>query len=505
VLDETAEPPLEPESAPAELRAFLKSRLPDYMLPSAFVLLEALPLTSNGKLNRKALPAPEGGAAGRERDYIAPRTPLEEQLAGIWSQVLNVERVGIHDNFFELGGDSILALQAIARAGESGLRFTPRQILQCQTIAELAEVADLAPAILAEQGLVTGPAPLTPIQRWFFELGLPRPGHYNQALLLETLQPLDAAALESVLQHLARHHDALRLRFTRSESGWQGFGAEPDDRPMLSTYTLPAGTEAETTAFIEAAAAEVQAGFDLENGPLLRAALFEGAAGKPGRLLLAAHHLVVDAVSWRVLLEDLYSAYLQFSQGQAIQLPLKTSSFRLWGERLVELARSEEIEAEIPFWLDGCRAEVPPLPLDEEQAAGENTFSSSLTIWSLLAPEHTRQLLQEAPAAYHTGPEDLLLSALALAFRKWSGSSKLLVDLESHGREDLFPDVDLSRTAGWFTGLYPVLISLEGVQTTGNFDPPQGAAAGEVIKSVKEQLRSIPGHGIGYGLLRYLR
>jgi non-ribosomal peptide synthase protein (TIGR01720 family) len=274
---------------------------------------------------------------------------------------------------------------------------------------------------------------------------------------------------------------------------------------MVTTHTLEGGSQAEQTAAIEALAAQAQAGLDLENGPLLRAVLFQPEEGEPGRLLLVAHHLVVDAISWRVILEDLYSAYLQFSQGQAIQLPPKTSSFRLWAERLVEHSRSEALEAEMSYWLDSARIQVSSLPVDPLPKPGANTFGSSQTIWSLLAPDQTRQLLQETPAAYHTGPEDLLLAALALGIREWSGASSLLFDLESHGRAELFPDVDLSRTVGWFTSLYPVHLSLAGTPTTVEPGPLQEAAAGEVIKSVKEQLRRVPDRGLGYGLLRYLR
>ena len=217
---------------------------------------------------------------------------------------------------------------------------------------------------------------------------------------------------------------------------------------------------------------------------------------RPAHLLLAAHHLVVDAVSWRILLEDLFNAYQQFASGQAIQLPPKTTSYKLWAERLQDYAQSEALSAELPYWLGSpiIALPAPVLPQDFDLEAGPNDHASASHFWSLLGVEETRQLLHEVPAAYYTRVDDILLTALVQAFASWSGNPELWVARESHGREPLFPEVDLSRTVGWFTSLYPVRLAL-----------PPDAGAGQAIKSIKEQLRQVPDHGIGYGLLRYLR
>jgi amino acid adenylation domain-containing protein len=312
------------------LHHFLKQQLPEYMVPSALVLLETLPLTPNGKIDRRALPAPDMTRPEWSGTLVSPRTAVEEKLAEIWADVLGLQQVGIHDNFFELGGDSILSIQIIARANQAGLKLTPKQLFQHQTIAELAEVAGTGQANQAEQGLVTGKVLLTPIQRWFFEQDLPQPHHWNQAMLLEVRQPVDVVVLQQVVQQLLIHHDALRLRFVRQPDGWQQVNALPDETlAVVKRVDLTALPKAEQSGAIEAAATELQASLNLESGSLVRVALFDLGPNQHQRLLLAIHHLVVDGVSWRILLEDLHIVYQQLSRGEAIALPAKTISFQL--------------------------------------------------------------------------------------------------------------------------------------------------------------------------------
>jgi non-ribosomal peptide synthase protein (TIGR01720 family) len=482
-----------PGGAPtiSELREYLKQRLPEYMTPAAFVTLDALPLTENGKLDRRALPAPDAARPELEEAYAAPRNAREETLAEIWAGALGLERVGIHDNFFELGGDSILSIQIIARANQAGLRLTPKQIFQCQTIAELSAAAETAPAIEAEQGLVTGPAPLTPIQRWFFEQRLPNREHWNQALMFETRQALNPSLLEQAVQRLLEHHDALRLRFTPEEAGWRQFIAGSAAAAAFSLIELSGLPEAAAIAALESKAAELQASLNLSEGPLLRVVYFDLGNQEAGRLLIIIHHLAVDGVSWRILLEDLQTAYQQLIRGEEIAFPPKTTSFKRWAEKLAGYAQSEAAKAEQDYWLNDARAKAAWLPVDF--SGGANTEASARSVSTSLSVEETRALLQEAPEAYHTQINDLLLTALAQALAEWTGERTLLVDLEGHGREDIFDDVDLSRTVGWFTTIYPVPLRLE-----------KSTNSGEVLKSVKEQLRAIPQRGLGYGLLRYL-
>ncbi len=464
------------------LRAHLAGWVPEYMVPSALVVLGELPLGPSGKLDRRALPAPEAGAAGGA-EHVAPRTEAEAGLARIWRELLRVERVGAHDNFFELGGDSILSIQMVSRAAAAGVRIAPWQVFQHQTLAGLASVADTAAAVRAEQGEVTGAAPLTPVQRWFLDLPLPEPHHWNQALLLEVARPVGTDVLERAVGALLRHHDALRLRFVRDGGGWRQEIAPWDGAVPFRRVELAGGTDGERAAEIERISAEAQASLDLAAGPLLRAVYFDAGSDRPGRLLLVVHHLAVDGVSWRILAEDLERA----CAGEA--LPPKTSSFLAWARRLAEHASSPAAEAELPGWLSLGGEPAPALPAD--LPGGENTEGRARTVTVYLPEAETAALLRDVPAAYRTGVADVLLAAAARAFAGWTGERSLLLDLEGHGHEPLFRDLDPSRTVGWFTSVFPVLLDAAG-----------GPA--ELLKATKETLRAVPRKGVGFGVLRWL-
>jgi amino acid adenylation domain-containing protein/non-ribosomal peptide synthase protein (TIGR01720 family) len=473
------------------LRRYLQGRLPDYMVPSAFVALESLPLTPNGKLDRKALPAPGYSRAESESEYVGPRSRAEQVLCDIWSEVLRVGSVGVHDNFFALGGDSILSIQIVARAQQAGLRVTPKQLFGNPTVAGLAAVGGRAQETLAEQGTLTGELPLMPIQRWFLEQRQPAPEHFNQALLLEIPAGTEAALMRQALAEVSAHHDALRLRFTREEEGWrQTYGSDVPDT-FFTHVDLSDVPEGEQRAAVEQHAAELQAGFNLSDAPLLRAALMSLGSGRPGRFLLVIHHLAVDGVSWRILLHDVQTAYRRLAEGAEASLPAKTTSYRQWAERLAERAAEGMFDDELSFWLALTRATSGEIKLNAPLV--ENTVATSRSVVAQLDGDETRALLQEVPVAFRTQINDALLAALALAFERWQGAPRVLVDLEGHGREDLFDDVDLSRTVGWFTSLYPVALAV----TPGS----EPAAA---LKAVKEQLRGIPNRGLGSGVLRYL-
>jgi amino acid adenylation domain-containing protein/non-ribosomal peptide synthase protein (TIGR01720 family) len=477
----------------AELRNFLKSKLPEYMVPSAFIRLKALPLTPNGKVDRQALPAPDCVRPELEGQFVAPRTLVEESIAGIWTQVLGVDRIGIYDNFFELGGDSIMSIQIIARLNQAGVKLTPKQMFEYPTVAGLAAVADTTPTIRVEQGVVTGTLPLTPIQHWFFEQELCEPHHWNQTVLLEVQQSIVPDVLKQALQHLLHHHDALRLQFTPTASGWQqvNTGLEQAEAVPFATIDLSNTPTAEQAIALETRANQLQSSLNLTTAPLMRLALFNLGDNQPNRLLIIIHHLIIDSVSWRILLEDLQTAYQQRSQGKAVQLPAKTTSFKRWSECLQEYARSTELQQERDYWIQTCRQPLVHLPVDH--ANGANTVALARMVSTALGVEETRALLQEVPAAYRTEINDVLLTALVQVFAEWTNEPFLLVDLEGHGRERIAKDIDLSRTVGWFTTIFPVVLTLEGI-----------AQPGEALKAIKEQLRSIPHRGIGYGILRYL-
>ncbi|MGQ0717555.1 MAG: amino acid adenylation domain-containing protein, partial [Pseudonocardiales bacterium] len=331
-------PGVVPDTASRTLRGFLRQSLPDYMVPSAFVALGALPLNPNGKVDRGALPAPDWWrAAGR--DYVPPRTDVERALTEIWAEMLGVERVGIEDNFFELGGDSILSIQVVSRARQAGLRLTSQGIFLHPTIASLAtEVAVVAPETV-EQGPVTGEVPLTPIQRWFFESDPLRPEHFNQALTFELVESVQETALRSALAAVIEHHDGLRMRFEHRSGGsgtfeWRQANAPVGPVDVLRCHDLSGVDAAGQQMAMEQVVERVHAGFDLAGGPLLRAVLFDVGAGRRPVLLVAVHHLVVDGVSWRILLEDLDTAYRQAVRGESVRLDAKTTSFRDWALRL---------------------------------------------------------------------------------------------------------------------------------------------------------------------------
>ncbi|HWK88466.1 MAG TPA: amino acid adenylation domain-containing protein, partial [Longimicrobium sp.] len=460
----------------AELRGFLKERLPDYLVPSAFVVMDAIPVTPNGKLDRRALPAPEAPRPSAEAASAAPRTPVERVLAEAWAEVLRLERVGIHDNFFALGGDSILSIQVIARAGQRGVRVMPKQMFVHQTIAELAAVAGEVPAARAEQGAVTGPAPLTPVQRWFFARELPDAHHFNLALAFE-LRDADAALLERAAAAVLAHHDALRLRFRRGADGWTAENAGVDGPVPFERVDLAAVPADRQERAITERASALQSSLDLEAGPLIRFALFDLGEARLARLVVVAHHLVVDAVSWGLVAADLETAYRQLARGEPVALPAKTTSFRDWAQRLADHARSDAVRGEAAFWM-AQSTPAAPLPRD---GGGANTEGAAERVSVTLGVDDTRALLTEVPPVYGTQVNDALLAALARTFRRWTDSPALRIDLEAHGREDLFEDVDLSRTVGWFTAIYPLRLDVGAAE-----------GPGEALKAVKEQLRAVP-------------
>ncbi|MEO1431045.1 MAG: amino acid adenylation domain-containing protein [Cyanobacteria bacterium J06633_8] len=475
-----------------QIRQFLQERLPDYMVPSFFVELESLPLTNNGKVDRKALPIPD--FSQRENIDNTPATTENEIiLTQIWCEVLGVN-VGIHDNFFERGGDSILSIQIIARANQAGLSLTPRQLFQYQTIAELATVAGTKPQIQAEQGILTGEVPLTPIQNWFFEQ-VSEVNHYNQSVLLEVVPNLKPELLEQVWQKLLIHHDGLRLRYVENDSQWQQFYENPSDRLPFSTIDLSQLTENEQTKAISKISSQLQTSLNLSES-LLQCVLFQLGESNNHRLLIIIHHLVIDSVSWRILLTDLATAYKQIETSQNIELSPKTTSFKSWANKLINYSRSQTVLDELNYWLSNINSnnyQIVSLPIDYSSDLIQNTVASTAEVNTILDVEQTKALLEEVPKAYKTQINDILLTALLQTFNQWTTTPTLLVDLEGHGREDLFSDVDLSRTIGWFTTIFPVLLKL---------DDNRNLEA--IIKSVKEQLRQIPNRGFCYGLLRYL-
>lgn len=483
------------ESGAAPQADTVKQRLaeivPDYMVPSHIVILAQLPLTSNGKVDRRALPEPvEEVVAAR---YSAPVGDVESAIAAVWCEVLGRDRVCRNDNFFELGGDSILSLQIIARLRKRGIRLTPKQIFSQQTVAGLATVAVMSAGTTKKErpgartsvggDTASGMPRLMPIQTRFFAEDIANRDHWNQAILLLPRMRVDWETLRRALAAIVDHHDALRLRFKQVDGAWR---AEQGPAPASSELLwLHAGVGGATD--ITALARAGQESLSLSSGPVLRAVGMDLADGSQ-RLLLAIHHLVVDGVSWRILLEDLASAYDHLQRDSPITLPPKSDSYASWSERLHAYAATAEIAAELPYWLD--RGAGARLPCDDDHGDVDRVGDGGEASLVLDA-DLTSQLLEQAPAAYRTQVNDLLLAGLVRAVSRWSQHDEITVELEGHGREDTFADADVSRTVGWFTTAFPVRLKDAGDEAS-------------LIKAVKETLRAIPNRGFGYGVLRHL-
>ncbi|MGG2065340.1 non-ribosomal peptide synthase/polyketide synthase [Bacillus sp. S14(2024)] len=477
------------EGSLEEWREYLKTKLPIHMIPSYFVEMEDLPLTINGKVDRKSLPIPD--YQGTKEGYVAPRNEREHMLSIIWERVLGSKRIGIHDNFFEIGGDSILSIQIVSRAKQAGLQLTPKQIFEHQTIAGLAQVVKEEQGIQAEQGIITGDTILTPIQQRFFAQNHPNPHHWNQSMFFRTKEKLDIVSLEKSVRNLLLHHDVLRLRYERLPDGaWKQWNEGIEEQLMLTVISLDEVSEDDWHQVIQKEINIAQGSLNLHDGPLMRMVYFDEGE-KTGRLFWTIHHLAVDGVSWRILLEDLQTAYNQAIQGQKIQLPMKSTSFKEWSEKLHHYAESGISQEVLHYWERQSEQEVVMLPVDLTISDPVSAVTEEITV--VLDENETRMLLQETLSTYRVQINEVLLAALVQATAVCTGQPILSVDLEGHGREEIIEDVDLSRTVGWFTSIYPVHLNIAGANT------PIAA-----LKAVKEQVRKIPNKGVDYGVLRYM-
>ncbi len=474
------------------LRAGLARTLPEYMVPAAFVTMDAMPVTANGKLDRKALPAPaRGGAAASGEAIQAPASDIESTLAMIWKEVLRLEAVSATDNFFEVGGDSIISIQICARARREGILITPNQLFDYPTIAELAPHARQAAAIQAEQGPVTGEAPLIPIQKWLLDQNLEKPAHWNAAIMLEVPGRIDDLTFRRALLAVVAHHDALRLRYDQSAAGdWtQRFDSPDGTNLSFDTALVDHFGSSTADASIEKHGTVLQSGFDLANGPVFGAVLFREREGDGARLLMAAHHLVLDGFSWRLVIEDLMLACDQIAADDSPELPSKTNSFRDWVEALERHSRAISASAdERSWWMDEINAPVT-IPVDHPE--GSNLERDMAVFTTHLSEAGTNSLLHDVPGAYRAQMNDVLIAAFGMAMREWVQSPSLRIDMMGHGREPLGEDLDVSRTVGWFTTLFPVTLPL------GSMTEPS-----EAINAARDYLRRIPGRGLGFGLLR---
>lgn len=475
---------------PAALHEHLTQRLPAYMIPAGFGVLESLPLSSNGKVDRQRLPSIDVANASPCTSPTLGQTPAQSTLVNLWKEILRLDEMHIDDDFFALGGDSILAIQFISRAKSAGFSFSARHLFQHRTVRELAALTQAIAPRPAPPDVVTGDVPLTPVQHWFFAQSFVDPHHWNQALRLVLRRSVGEEQLRRALGDLFQRHDALRLRFVRETSQWRQFYAESLPELPLDRVDLSAIAPDQREAAILRICDGRQSSLDLQNN-LARFTLIDRGPDEPAQLLVILHHLIVDGISWRVLLEELEMLLESMTLGIPPQLPPTTTSFQQWSERLKTFAQSDSsLRATLPYWLSLAQRPVARLPVDH--AHGDNTVASASTVICALSRAETQSLLGKTPQRLGTRINDILLGALLIAVSEWTNSTSLLLTLESHGREDIFDGVDISRTVGWFTSIFPVWL-----------ERPDGDV-GVILQSVHAQLERLAHRGFGFGLLRYL-
>lgn len=472
--------------AGGELREYLGERIPLYMVPRYFITVERLPLTVNGKIDRKALPEPDETVLDSSAEYVSPGNEAEQLLVEVWEKVLGRDKIGVNENFYQIGGDSIKSIQVAARMHKAGYKIEIKDILTYPTIAGLAAVVEKTERI-PEQSVKPGIIPLTPIQRWFFEKIVIDRHHYNQAVMLHRRAGFDEEFIRNAFRVIVEHHDALRIVCDMTGNDIIQENRGPGDRMFhLRIIDLPRQCDVEQE--IKKEAGSLQGSIDLKSGPLVHLGLFR--TGEGDYLLVAIHHLVIDGVSWRILLEDMETLCQQYKNKEKLELPLKTDSFKLWSERLSAYADSIDFLKEKPYWKQLESGKKSPAEKDTQWAG--KIMDAKVLSFSLNKKE-TEQLLTKVNNAYNTEINDILLTGMGLGLREFLESEKLLIALESHGREDILSGLDISRTVGWFTGLYPVKLDFS---CRGDMS--------RQIKEVKEALHRVPHKGIGYGILRYL-
>jgi non-ribosomal peptide synthase protein (TIGR01720 family) len=471
------------------LRDFLREELPSFMVPEVVTILESLPRLPNGKVDLRSLPDLPAGTCVEADELVGPRNETEQLLAKIWSEILHLDVLSVHDNFFEVGGDSIISIQLISRARQAGLNIEPRHLADYPTVAGLATVATSAATSDVSVRRATGDAPLTPIQHWFVSRNLRVPHHWNQARLFEVDPRVTPAILTNAIQGCIAHHDALRARFQLdADAKWQSVPPAESSSPLEVVQI----TDPDPAHQLNQHVAQRQTEFDLGLGPLMRFTLFQFGQEKPSRLLVIAHHLVIDHLSWTILCEDLERACQQLLVREEVSFPPKTTSLVEWAQRLSDYADSDACGSSVAYWTATMPLECARIPTDHIPER-EPDEASADTVTRILDESDTRMLRTLANEAYRTRTHELLITAVTQSLTRWTGWNAIRIDLEGHGRDAIFEDVDLARSIGWFTTFFPVTLDL--ARATG---------PGETIKTVKEQLRAIPRQGLDHGILRYL-
>lgn len=466
-----------------EIQEFLSKKLPDYMLPGYYIQIDSIPLTTNGKADKNALPAVTY-ADFIQTEYIAPSTVQEKVLATVWSEVLKYEDIGLKDSFYNLGGDSIKSILIVSRLKQRGYLLKVDQILRNPVLEDLALLIETSTAIV-DQSDVKGMSVLTPIQHYFFESeAIPNKNHYNQALVLKSKEELERAVLTNCIGSLVSHHDALRMVYKEEPQGWTQYNADASEIHYKIDFHDLRG-ESDELSSLKQISDELQSSFDISSGVLFHVGHFRLSDGD--RLVLIVHHLVIDGVSWRILLEDLSTLYLSYQSGTSVSLPSKTDSFKRWSSLQKDFAKSTAMQLERPYWDAVSKAGVSQLPSD--YAVSDTASNLDKRNGFVLDASFTDKLQTQVHHVYKTEINDLLLTGLGLAIQEVFGVSRSAVKMEGHGREEIIEGVDIGRTVGWFTSVYPFILDV---------------SSNLAVVSVKESLRKIPNKGIGYGILNYL-
>lgn len=475
-----------------DVHDYLAKSVPEYMLPQQIIFLDQLPTLPNGKVDRKTLLERELSLGLKTGEYYAPRNELEASLAKSFVKILGYQRVGVYDNFFELGGDSIKAIQLAAEANKIGLDLEMSDIITYQTIDQIhsfiLQSEKKSPKELPKQVLIEGETSLTPIQEWFFSLHIAKPEQWTQSIFISLREIVDVELLEAAFNLLLEHHDTLRLIYHAKTKTMFYHNIMLRQKLIFKKFDLSALSVDDQRERIVELGDKMRASLDLERGPLLDVGIFDLGTGG-WRLLLTIHHLLIDGVSWRILLEDLVDLYCYLAEGREVQLPPKTTSYKRWADQLSNYCTSEELWQEEAYWRQFT---YQPYKLPVELTSATEWGVDHLT--DELSVEETELLLTKANTAFNTNINDLLLTALIKTLTSWLGQSEHVIMMEGHGRQKLFPELNINRTVGWFTAVYPLKLILE-----------ENGELREQIKLTKEQLRAVPHGGIGYGILRYLR
>ncbi len=466
----------------------LLEKLPGYMIPKKYIFLDNLPLTVNKKVDVQLLKTMTLEEQSIGKKIEKPVNEIEERLVELWSSILKIEQVSVDDNFFELGGDSIKAIQLMARLNNMGYTMDMKDLFHYPTIKQIC------PYIREdksedEQGMIKGEVSLTPIQQYFFQSVLTDQHHYNQSVMIFSNEDLNENLVSKTFDVLLCLHDALRMIYQ----------TQPDHSVVQKNRGLEGKlydiynyfvTKEQEESFITSKVKEIQSSIQLQQGPLVKIGLFHSEEGT--HMLIVIHHLVVDGVSWRILLEDFEKVYLKMQQGNEIEIPRKTTSFKTWSEKLMKYAKEDVSSEIIDYWRQVSCAKGSPIPKDRAIDGILNSDTRVLHEW--MSVEKTEQLIKDSNYAYKTETNDILMCALGQALYEWTGETQFKIAMEGHGREEIIPDVNLSRTVGWFTSVYPVLLDMQAVD-----GDPYG------VKTIKYMLRKIPNKGIDYGIIKYLR